>query len=172
MLALFSSIGWQEMFLLFFIGLLLYGRNLPDAGRSLGRVVAQLKRSFQDFKDQIDRDGELRDVKKAISDTAREVKNVAKVPRAMANPTGALRDLTHEAMSAPVDSDSDHAPFHDLDDRGVGHELDDDPVVEVEHDPIDPDDDGAPAPLATDPNPAASDPARSQQAETTQDRHG
>ena len=105
MIALFSSIGWQEMFLLFFIGLLLYGRNLPDAGRSLGRVVAQLKRSFQDFKDQIDRDGEIRDVKKAISDTAREVKNVAKVPRAMSNPAGALRDLTHEAMSAPVDEE-------------------------------------------------------------------
>ncbi|MEC7726284.1 MAG: twin-arginine translocase TatA/TatE family subunit, partial [Planctomycetota bacterium] len=73
MIALFSSIGWQEMFLLFFVGLLLYGRNLPDAGRSLGRVVAQLKRSFQDFKSQIDRDGEIGDVKQAISKTAREV---------------------------------------------------------------------------------------------------
>ncbi|MCK5944438.1 MAG: twin-arginine translocase TatA/TatE family subunit [Planctomycetes bacterium] len=111
MIALFSSIGWQEMFLLFFIGLLLYGRNLPDAGRSMGRVVAQLKRSFQDFKDQLDRDGEIRDVKKVIQDTAREVKNVAKVPRAMQNPAGALRDLTHEAMSAPVD-DGDDEPAH------------------------------------------------------------
>ena len=105
MIALFSSIGWQEMFLLFFVGLLLYGRNLPDAGRSLGRVVAQLKRSFQDFKSQLDRDGEIGDVKRAISKTAREVKNVAKVPRAVSNPGGALRDLTHEAMSAPVDDE-------------------------------------------------------------------
>lgn len=130
MIALFSSIGWQEMFLLFFIGLLLYGRNLPDAGRSLGRVVAQLKRSFQDFKDQIDRDGELRDVKKAISDTAREVKNVAKVPRAMANPAGALRDLTHEAMSAPVGGDDGDA-YGDGSEHAAD-DLDDDPVVEVE----------------------------------------
>jgi len=131
-IALFSSIGWQEMFLLFFIGLLLYGRNLPDAGRSLGRVVAQLKRSFQDFKDQIDRDGEIRDVGKAFKDTAREVKNVAKVPRAMANPAGALKDLTHEAMSAAVrdDAPSDSSSDHD-------DEMDDDPVVEVE--PSDPD---------------------------------
>lgn len=93
------------MFLLFFVGLLLYGRNLPDAGRSLGRVVAQLKRSFQDFKSQLDRDGEIGDVKRAISKTAREVKNVAKVPRAVSNPGGALRDLTHEAMSAPIDDE-------------------------------------------------------------------
>lgn len=128
------------MFLLFFIGLLLYGRNLPDAGRSLGRVVAQLKRSFQDFKDQIDRDGELRDVKKAISDTAREVKNVAKVPRAMANPTGALRDLTHEAMSAPVGgSHAEDAAIYHEDHGGLDDEFDEDPVVEVE-----PDEHGAP----------------------------
>ena len=88
------------------LGLLLYGRNLPDAGRSLGRVVAQLKRSFYDFKDQLDRDGEIRDVKKAIQETAREVKNVAKVPSAFKNPKDALRDLTHEAMSSPVDDES------------------------------------------------------------------
>lgn len=103
------------MFLLLVIGLLLYGRNLPDAGRSLGRIVAQLKRSFHDFKDQLDRDGELRDVKKTLQDTAREVKNVAKVPRAMSNPSDALRELTHEAMSSPIGDDpqpkvSDDAP--------------------------------------------------------------
>lgn len=107
MIAIFPSLGWQEMFLLLVIGLLLYGRNLPDAGRSLGRVVAQLKRSFHDFKDQLDRDGQIGDVKKALSDTAREVKNVAKVPRAMSNPADALRDLTHEAMTSSVDDDED-----------------------------------------------------------------
>lgn len=106
MIAFFPTLGWQEMFLLLVLGLLLYGRNLPDAGRSLGRVVAQLKRSFLDFKDQLDRDGEIRDVKKAIQDTAREVKNVAKVPRAVTNPSDALRDLTHEAMTSPVDDEA------------------------------------------------------------------
>ena len=103
MIAFIPTLGWQEMFLLLVLGLLLYGRNLPDAGRSLGRVVAQLKRSFHDFKDQIDRDGEIRDVKKAIQDTAREVKGVAAVPRAISNPGNALRELTHEAMSSPVE---------------------------------------------------------------------
>ena len=112
MIAIFPSLGWQEMFLLLVIGLLLYGRNLPDAGRSLGRVVAQLKRSFHDFKDQLDRDGQLGDVKKALSDTAREVKNVAKVPRALSNPTDALRDLTHEAMTSSVQDDEESLSQH------------------------------------------------------------
>jgi len=109
------------MFLLLVIGLLLYGRNLPEAGRSLGRVVAQLKRSFHDFKDQLDREGEIRDVKKAISDTAREVKNVGKVPRAVANPGAALRELTHEAMSRPLaDADGDGEPKTGADQGATG----------------------------------------------------
>lgn len=107
MIALIPNIGWQEMFLLLVIGLLLYGRNLPDAGRSLGRVIAQLKRSFHDFKDQLDRDGQLGDVKKALQDTAREVKNVANVPRALSKPVDALRDLTHEAMTSTIDEPID-----------------------------------------------------------------
>ena len=102
MIAFFPTLDWQEMFLLLVIGLLLYGRNLPDAGRSLGRIVAQLKRSFHDFKDQLDRDGELSDVKKTLHETAREVRNVAKVPLAISNPSTALRELTHQAMSSPL----------------------------------------------------------------------
>ena len=125
MIAFFPTLGWQEMFLLLGLGLLLYGRNLPDAGRSLGRVMAQLKRSFYDFKDQLDRDGEIRDVKKALQDTAREVKNVAKVPRAVSNPSDAQRDLTHEAMSSPVDDeattddDAAHPENQNPDDSGL-----------------------------------------------------
>jgi Sec-independent protein translocase protein TatA len=104
--AFLPSLGWQEMFLLLVLGLLLYGRNLPDAGKKLGRFVAQLKRGFQDFKDQMDRDESLREVRKTIQDTTREVRNVTAVPRAIADPTRALRDLTNEAMSAPVTDDS------------------------------------------------------------------
>lgn len=102
MIAFLPSLGWQEMFLLLVIGLLLYGRNLPEAGRSLGRVAAQLKRGFQEFKDQMDRDGNIREVKKTFQETTSELRRVAEVPRAIANPTSALRDLANEAMSSPL----------------------------------------------------------------------
>lgn len=98
------------MFLLIVIGLLLYGRNLPDAGRKLGRVVAQLKRGFQDFKDQLDRDDSLREVRKTIDEAKREVRNVTSVPRAIADPSTALRDLTNEAMSSPLPDDDGIPP--------------------------------------------------------------
>lgn len=91
-----------EMFLLLVIGLLLYGRNLPQAGRTMGRFVAQLKRGFQDFKDQMDRDESLREVRKTIEDTTREVRNIAAVPRAIANPVNELRNLALDTVNAPV----------------------------------------------------------------------
>lgn len=102
MIAFFPSLGWQEMFLLMVIGLLLYGRNLPEAGRSLGRVAAQMKRGFQEFKDQMDRDGNLREVKKTFQETTGELRRISEVPRALANPAGAMRDLANEAMSSPI----------------------------------------------------------------------
>lgn len=91
-----------EMFLLLVIGLLLYGRNLPQAGRTMGRFVAQLKRGFQDFKDQMDRDESLREVRKTIEDTTREVRNIAAVPRAIAHPVNELRNLALDTVNAPL----------------------------------------------------------------------
>lgn len=88
--------------MLVIVGLLLYGRNLPEAGRSLGRMAAQFRRGFQEFKDQLDRDGDLRQVKNTMRDAAQELKKVAEVPLAAADPARALRNLTHEALSSPL----------------------------------------------------------------------
>ena len=100
MLPFLPSIGYQEMFLLLVVGLLLYGRNLPEAGRSLGRVAAQLRRGWHEFKDQMDRDGDLREVKKTLQGTAEELRRVAEVPRAIGDPRRALQNLAQDAMAA------------------------------------------------------------------------
>ena len=114
MLAFLPSIGFQEMFVLLVIGLLLYGRNLPEAGRTLGKAVNHLRRGLQEFKEQMDRDGDLREVKQSLKDSARELRNVAQVPGALVNPTQALAehaeaqirstfaDLTDESLAAPI----------------------------------------------------------------------
>jgi Sec-independent protein translocase protein TatA len=99
--AFLPSLGWQEMFLLLVIGLLLYGRNLPDAGRKLGRMAAQLRRGFDEFKKQMDADADLRDVKQTLQDTTRDLRRAAEVPRALANPVQAAKTLAREAMLEP-----------------------------------------------------------------------
>lgn len=105
MIAFLPSLGFNEMIVLVVVGLLLYGRNLPEAGRSLGKVAAQFRRGFQEFKDQLDRDGDLRQVKTTMRDAAQELKRVAEVPRASVDPTRALRDLTNEALSSPTSTE-------------------------------------------------------------------
>jgi len=110
--AILPSLGWQEMFLLIVIGLLLYGRNLPQAGRTFGRFAAQLKRGFQDFKDQMDRDEAVREMRKTLDETKREMARAAAVPSALASPAGTVRELAREALTAPVEdttADSDVA---------------------------------------------------------------
>lgn len=91
------NIGGQEMLVLLVLGLLIFGRRLPEVGRSLGKTVAQLRRGLQDFKDQIDRDEDIRDIKS----TVRELKREVRTPRVMTDPGGMLRDLTDEALATP-----------------------------------------------------------------------
>jgi len=100
--AFLPSLGFQEMVILVIIGLLLYGRNLPEAGRALGKVAAQFRRGFQEFKDQLDREGDLSEMRKSLKNTAQELRNVTAVPRAAMDPGRALRDLTNEALSSPL----------------------------------------------------------------------
>lgn len=101
MFALLDSIGFQEMLVLLVIGLLLYGRNLPEAGRTLGRAWAQFRRGLHDFKAQMDQDTDLREAKRVLHDTMQEVRKVKDVPMAVMDPARALRDLTNEALSSP-----------------------------------------------------------------------
>lgn len=133
--AILPTLGMYEMFLLLLIGLLLYGRNLPQAGRTMGRFVAQLKRGFQDFKDQMDRDESLREVRKTIEDTTREVRNIAAVPRAIANPVQELRSLAHHTMHEPV---LEHPEGVASDDPHGSHEPHEPPPPAVEPPPATP----------------------------------
>lgn len=111
MFAFIPSLGWQEMFLLLVIGLLLYGRNLPDAGRNLGRMVGQVKRGFDEFKRQMDRDADLREMKDTLKDTAKDLRRAGEIPRTIANPVQAMKTMAHDAMLTPAADDG--APADD-----------------------------------------------------------
>jgi sec-independent protein translocase protein TatA len=101
-LGFLPTLGFSETLVLLVIGLLLFGRNLPQVGRTLGRSVAQLRRGLHEFRDQLDRDGALREIKDAVRDTTGEIKRAAAMPRVLADPGRALRDLTNEALSSPL----------------------------------------------------------------------
>lgn len=52
-LAFLGNIGFQEMLVILFIGLLMFGSRLPNVGRQIGRSVAQFKRGLSDMKEEM-----------------------------------------------------------------------------------------------------------------------
>jgi Sec-independent protein translocase protein TatA len=94
------------MAVLMVIGLLLYGRNLPEAGRALGRVAAQFRRGLHDFKQQMDREGDLQEMKRTFQGTAAELKRAAEVPRAHLDPKSLLTSDTSGQET------QDRSPWH------------------------------------------------------------
>jgi len=119
--AFLPSLGFQEMAVLVVIGLLLYGRNLPEAGRALGRVAAQFRRGLHEFKVQMDREGDLQEVKRTFQGTAAELKRAAEVPRAHLDPR---RLLTNEDVDTPAAGSS---PWHQ-ETPGIPHDPESEPI--------------------------------------------
>jgi len=106
-IAIFPSLGFPEMFVLLVLGVLLYGRNLPEAGRKLGRVTAQLRRGFNDFKDQMNRDAEVGELKRTLQSTKEELRRATSLKRAVTEPAKALQDLTYAKLSSPLSVEDD-----------------------------------------------------------------
>ncbi len=52
-IAFIGGIGYPEMLLLGFVGLLLFGKKLPELARSLGKGVTEFKKGVQGIDDEI-----------------------------------------------------------------------------------------------------------------------
>lgn len=61
-LFLFFSLGTPEIIVLGIVGLLLFGRRLPEVGRSLGKSFVEFKSGLNDMK------SELRDVDRLVDE--------------------------------------------------------------------------------------------------------
>jgi sec-independent protein translocase protein TatA len=48
------GLGTQEIMLLLVLGVLLFGRNLPQLGRSLGKTVTEFKRGVKGFEEDLE----------------------------------------------------------------------------------------------------------------------
>lgn len=48
------GLGTQEILLLLVVGVLLFGRNLPAIGRSLGKTVTEFKRGVKGMEDDLE----------------------------------------------------------------------------------------------------------------------
>lgn len=53
-LALLPNLGWPELMIVGIVMLLLFGRRLPEVGRSLGQGIVQFKKGLKDIGDEIE----------------------------------------------------------------------------------------------------------------------
>ncbi|MGD8256887.1 MAG: Sec-independent protein translocase protein TatB [Desulfobacterales bacterium] len=84
------GIGMPEMLLILAIALIVIGpKKLPDLAKSLGRAMREFKKATNEFKETMQIDSELSEVKKAFDDINEDVK-------------GAV-DLKLEPATKPVD---------------------------------------------------------------------
>jgi Tat protein translocase TatB subunit len=74
------GIGMPEMLLILAIALIVIGpKKLPDLAKSLGRAFAEFKRATSEFKESMEIDTELRDVKATFDDMSDEIKKAIDV---------------------------------------------------------------------------------------------
>ncbi|MBW2606536.1 MAG: twin-arginine translocase subunit TatB [Deltaproteobacteria bacterium] len=93
------GIGMPEMILILAIALIVIGpKKLPDLAKSLGRAMREFKRATSEFKESIEIDDELKelkDVKKSFDDLSDEVRESIDVTKGL----GDLNDNKKETNS-------------------------------------------------------------------------
>ena len=71
---MFGSLGGAELLIILVLALLLFGpRKLPEIGRTLGKGLTEFRKATSEFKANLEREVDLKEVKDA-RDTIREAK--------------------------------------------------------------------------------------------------
>jgi len=105
------GIGMPEMLVILALALIIIGpKKLPDLAKSLGRTMREFKKATSEFKETIELEGELSEVKETFNDISSEVKDAVdlnlKPEKQKADKTGSDDEKTEEEDSEH-ESDSD-----------------------------------------------------------------
>ena len=100
-LAFIGPIGPWEAALVLFVGLMLFGKRLPEVGKQVGRTVADLRRKFQDFKRELNSDEALREARRAVDGFRRDIESPRETMRSLSNPVQVFDRLTREDHATP-----------------------------------------------------------------------
>lgn len=113
---MFGSLGIPELLLIFIVALIVFGpKKLPEIGRTLGKAMGEFKKATDDFKNTIEREVHVEELKQLASTTVVPVEEsvsrtepalaasaepaVAAHPGEPAEPPPQVVDVTPEAVN-------------------------------------------------------------------------
>jgi len=50
----FGSLGWGELIVLALLGVLIFGKRLPEVGKSIGKGIVEFKKGLSGIEDDLD----------------------------------------------------------------------------------------------------------------------
>ena len=67
---MFGSLGIMELVLIFIVALIVFGpKRLPEIGRTIGKAMGEFKKATDDFKNTIEREVQVDELKQLASTT-------------------------------------------------------------------------------------------------------
>ncbi|HEX9459942.1 MAG TPA: Sec-independent protein translocase protein TatB [Thermoanaerobaculia bacterium] len=82
---MFGSLGIPELLLIFIVALIVFGpKKLPEIGRTLGKVMGEFKKATDDFKNTIEREVHVDELKQLASNTVTPDASVSRTEPAIA----------------------------------------------------------------------------------------
>ena len=111
---MFGSLGIPELILIFIVALIVFGpKRLPEIGRTLGKAMGEFKKATDDFKNTIEREVQVEELKQLASTTVPVHEAISRsapvtTPEPVTTPTATgepaeppaqIADLTPEAVN-------------------------------------------------------------------------
>lgn len=67
---MFGSLGIPELIMIFIVALIVFGpKRLPEIGKTLGKAMGEFKKATDDFKNTIEREVQVEELKQLASTT-------------------------------------------------------------------------------------------------------
>jgi sec-independent protein translocase protein TatA len=110
------SLGPSEMLVILVVGLLVFGRRLPEVGKQFGKTFLEFRKGLHSFRQDIELDEDLRETRSTMRDLQREITRPVEIEPWTRGRSAELPPP--ETEPEPANEDLDHGP---LADRGGAH---------------------------------------------------
>src|SRR5580658_7705285 len=98
---MFPNVGWFEMMVIMGIAVLLFGKRLPEVGRSLGKGIVEFKKGLRGIEDELDLSATDRHVGRYPDDRPHTTMTETSIPKF--EPPTAASSSPVEHTSHPID---------------------------------------------------------------------